>query len=137
MATAPKKLNIIAIVCERSVNFDKKLNEQNQIKECPNVTVIKVPCSGQIQPSMIEAPLKAGADGVITTGCRIGDCYYREGNKFLRERLLGERQPKLRATVDRKRLQAYWLSALEFGQFTQMASSFSAYLETYEPATTG
>ncbi|MEZ4574031.1 MAG: hydrogenase iron-sulfur subunit [Vampirovibrionales bacterium] len=74
---------------------------------------------------------------MITTGCRIGDCYYREGNKFLRERLLGERQPKLRATVDRKRLQAYWLSALEFGQFTQMASSFSAYLETYESATTG
>jgi coenzyme F420-reducing hydrogenase delta subunit len=132
MATQNKKLNIIAIVCERSVNFDKKLNEHSQVKDCPNVTVVKVPCSGQIQPSMIEAPLKQGADGVITTGCRIGDCYYREGNKFLRDRLLGTRQPKLRASVDRKRLQAYWLSALEFGQFTEMADSFSDFLGSYE-----
>lgn len=126
-----KRLKVIALVCERSVNFDHKLSECGALNDCPDVTVIKVPCSGQIQPSMIEGPLKQGADGIITTGCRIGDCHYREGNKFLKERLLGTRQPKLRATADRKRIQAYWLSALEYGQFKDMASSFVQFLSTY------
>jgi F420-non-reducing hydrogenase iron-sulfur subunit len=129
-----KKLKIVALVCERSVKFDGHLDDSNCMIDCPDINVIKVPCSGQIQPSMIEGSLKKGADGVITTGCRIGDCHYREGNKFLKARLLGERQPKLRPTVDRKRLQAYWLSALEYNRFREMADDFVRFLQTYEPA---
>jgi F420-non-reducing hydrogenase iron-sulfur subunit len=132
--SAKKKLKVIALVCERSVNFKDKLDASKCLVDCPEVHVIQVPCSGQIQPLMIEGALKDGADGVITTGCRIGDCHYREGNKFLRDRLLGERQPKLRAAVDRKRIQAYWLSALEFTQFRDYADSFVKFLADYTPA---
>ena len=109
-----KKMKIIALTCERSVNFNDKLDQSSCLVDCPEVHLIQLPCSGQIQPIMIESALKQGADGVITTGCRIGDCHYREGNKFLKERLLGERQPKLKATADRKRILALWLSALEY-----------------------
>ncbi len=128
-----KKLKVIALVCERSVNFKDKLDSDKCLSDCSAVQVIQVPCSGQIQPAMIDTALKQGADGVITTGCRIGDCHYREGNKFLKARLLGERQPKLRASVDRKRIQAYWLSALEFHRFHEMASDFVKFLDSYEP----
>lgn len=128
-----KKLKVVALVCERSVNFKDKLDKDRCMSDCPEVRVIQVPCSGQIQPIMIETALKEGADGVITTGCRIGDCHYREGNKFLRARLLGERQPKLRASVDRKRIQAYWLSALEYQRFRDYADGFVRFLQTYTP----
>lgn len=128
-----KKLKVIALVCERSVNFKDKLDSAACMSDCPEVRVITVPCSGQIQPVMIESALKQGADGVITTGCRIGDCHYREGNKFLKARLLGERQPKLKPTVDRKRLHAYWLSALEYQRFREMATDFVQFLQTYAP----
>ena len=130
-----KKLKVIALVCERSVNFKDKLDASKCLTDCPEVTVLQVPCSGQIQPVMIETALKQGADGVITTGCRIGDCYYREGNKFLMARLVGERQPKLRATVDRKRLQAYWLSGLEYYRFRDLADDFVKFLHAYSPET--
>ncbi len=130
-----RKLKVVALVCERSVDFKDKLDNAHYMSECPDVNVIQLPCSGQIQPAMIEAALKGGADGIITTGCRIGDCHYREGNKFLRARILGERQPKLRASVDRKRLQAYWLSALEYHRFKEMAGEFVEFLSGYQPET--
>jgi len=120
----PKKIRIIALVCERSVNFENHLDQSDCLKSCDSVKVLKVPCSGLIQPAMIEGALKQGAAGVITTGCRIGDCYYREGNKFLKERLEGLRPPKLKPAVDRKKIKAYWLSALELEQFSQMAKTF-------------
>lgn len=128
-----KKLKVIALVCERSVNFSDKLDGDKCLKDCPEVTVLQLPCSGQIQPIMIETALKEGAAGVITTGCRIGDCHYREGNKFLKARLVGERQPKLRASVDRKRIHAYWLSALEYYKFRDMADDFVKFLGGYAP----
>lgn len=128
-----KKLKVMALVCERSVNFKDKLDAANNLLDCPEVHVIALPCSGQIQPIMIETALKQGADGVITTGCRIGDCHYREGNKFLKARLLGERQPKLKSTVDRKRVQAYWLSALEYQRFRTMADNFVQSLQSDKP----
>ena len=125
MSTMPKKLKLIALVCERSVDFQGHLNESNCLKACDDdVSVIKVPCSGIIQPAMLEGALKAGADGVIATGCRIGDCYYREGNKFLKERLEGTRSPKLKPAVDKSKIRAYWLSAIEYGQFKQMTQEF-------------
>lgn len=129
-----KKLKVIALVCERSVNFSGHLDENQCLRTCDDVRVVQVPCSGIIQPSMIEASFKGGADGVITTGCRIGDCYYREGNKFLKERLEGTRPPKLKPTTDRKKLRAYWLSALELNDFSSMAQSFVSDLQAADAA---
>lgn len=115
---------IIGIVCERSVDLNDRLDENGYMLDDPNVKIIKVPCSGMIQPLMIEAGLKAGADGVFCTGCRMGDCHYREGNKFLRERLVGERMPKLKPSVDKRRVQAYWLSAVEYDKLQEMVGDF-------------
>src|SRR5690606_13096630 len=118
------KVKMVGIVCERSVDLTDKLDENGFMKDNPDVKIVKVPCSGQIQPIMIEAGLKKGADGVFCTGCRIGDCHYREGNKFLKERLMGKRMPKLKPTVDKRRVQAYWLSALEYDKFKDLIEDF-------------
>ncbi|MBY0405253.1 MAG: hydrogenase iron-sulfur subunit [Cyanobacteria bacterium] len=115
---------MIGIVCERSVDLDGHLDANNMMNDDPTVKIIKVPCSGHIQPIMLETALKLGADGVFATGCRMGDCHYREGNKFLRERLLGERMPKLKPNVDKKRVRAFWLSALEYNRFKEEVCQF-------------
>ena len=116
---------VISIVCERSVDFTDKLTESGYLKDVPNNKVIKVPCSGMIQPIMIETALKKGAVGVIAMGCRMGDCHYREGNKFLRERLLGTRMPKLKPNVDKQRVQGFWLSAVEYDKYLDMTQQFN------------
>jgi F420-non-reducing hydrogenase iron-sulfur subunit len=123
---------IIGIVCERSVDFTGHLDENDCLKDDPSVKIIKVPCSGQIQPVMLETALKKGARGTFALGCRMGDCHYREGNKFCRERLLGKRMPKLKPSVDKKRVQAYWLSALEYEMLAKMVMEFSQSCDTLE-----
>jgi coenzyme F420-reducing hydrogenase delta subunit len=85
-----------------------------------------------IQPLMIEAALKGGADGVVVTGCQLGDCYYREGNKMIRERLLGERPPGLKKAIDRRRVIGLWLQRLQPQRFIDEVKNFSAYVSTLE-----
>ncbi len=120
---------VITLICERAVTLDPVMDSSGKLKDDPNVSVVKFPCSGMIQPLMVEAALKAGASGVIVCGCQIGDCYYREGNRMIRERLLGERPPGLKKTVDRRRVIALWLSRPQTNKFVSEAKEFIAYLK--------
>lgn len=115
---------VIGIVCERSVDFEGKLDENGYLLDNPAVKIIPVPCSGHIQPIMLETALKNGAAGTFALGCRMGDCHYREGNKFCRERLVGARMPKLKPNVDKRRVQGYWLSAVEYDKLRDMVAEF-------------
>jgi coenzyme F420-reducing hydrogenase delta subunit/quinol-cytochrome oxidoreductase complex cytochrome b subunit len=65
-------------------------------------------CAAQLPPSFVEYALRAGADGVLVTGCRDGDCRYRLGNRWTEERLAALREPHLRAAVPRERLRIAW-----------------------------
>src|SRR5271156_2366699 len=117
---------VITLICERSCDLDAAIDANGQLKDVPEVKVVKLPCSGMIQPLMIEAAMKAGATGVIVTGCQLGDCYYREGNRMIRDRLLGERPPGLKKTIDRRRVVALWLSKLQRQRFLSEAKEFIA-----------
>lgn len=88
------------------------------------VKLITLPCAGMINPSWIDAALSAGADGVFICGCQTGDCHYRLGNKWLEERLIGERLPILRQTIDRSLLRVYWHSALQTGDLLAEIKAF-------------
>jgi coenzyme F420-reducing hydrogenase delta subunit len=125
---ADSKQKVVTLICERSCDLDASLDATGHLKEVSEVSVVKFPCSGMIQPLMIEAAMKSGATGVIVTGCQIGDCYFREGNRMIRERLIGDRPPGLKKTVDRKRVIALWLSRPQTGRFISEAKSFVAQL---------
>jgi F420-non-reducing hydrogenase iron-sulfur subunit len=125
--------SVISLVCERAADLGSICDAQGAVKDVPGLHVIKLPCSGMIQPLMIEGAMKSGAEGVIVMGCQIGDCYYREGNKMIRERLLGERQPGLKKTVDRRRVVALWLSRVQTKQFLSEAKEFVAHVRALPP----
>ncbi len=118
------EIKLIGIVCERSVDLTDRLDENGCLKEDATVKIIQVPCSGLIQPIMMETALKNGAQGCFATGCRMGDCHYRDGNRFLQHRLEGTRMPKLKPSVDKERVEAYWLSALEYEKLKHLIDEF-------------
>jgi coenzyme F420-reducing hydrogenase delta subunit len=124
------KTKIITLICERSVDLNQQLDDKGCLIADPHVQIVKFPCSGMIQPLMIEAALKAGASGVIVCGCQIGDCYYREGNRMIRERLLGDRPPGLKKTVDRRRVIGLWLSRPQTGRFISEAREFVSFVNS-------
>jgi coenzyme F420-reducing hydrogenase delta subunit/ferredoxin len=74
----------------------------------PSTAAIALPCTGMLPPSFVEYALRSGADGVLVTGCREGDCEYRLGNRWTDERFAGGREPHLRASVPRARLRVLW-----------------------------
>ena len=81
--------------------------------ERPDTAVISLLCAGQLPPSFIDYALRSGADGVIVTGCAEDGCYYRHGNTWTAQRIAGEREPHLRVSVPRDRLQVVWAAADE------------------------
>jgi coenzyme F420-reducing hydrogenase delta subunit/ferredoxin len=89
-------LKIIVFGCEHGLNV-KRL-------ESDDTRGVKLLCSGMLPPTLVEYALKQGADGVMVTGCRHNDCYFRFGNRWTRLRFAGERKPGLRGRAERERI---------------------------------
>ncbi|HEX9302794.1 MAG TPA: hydrogenase iron-sulfur subunit [Casimicrobiaceae bacterium] len=74
-----------------------------------HTATVSLLCAAQLPPSFVEYALRAGADGVLVTGCRDGDCTYRLGNRWTAERLAGTRAPRLRTAVPKDRVRIAWV----------------------------
>ncbi|MBF0134652.1 MAG: hydrogenase iron-sulfur subunit [Magnetococcus sp. DMHC-1] len=91
---------ILVYGCDHAADLD--------LLRSPGIEVISLPCTGMLPPSFLDYALSQGAEGVVVTGCRSGDCYYRLGNKLVEERLAGSRDPKLFTRTDRSRILVSW-----------------------------
>ncbi len=89
-----------------------------------NLTVVKVMCSGRVDPQSVLKAFREGADGVMVLGCHPGDCHYKEGNyKALRRMKLFE---KLLAQfgIEKERFKLDWVSASEGEKFSKVTTDF-------------
>lgn len=77
----------------------------------PDVAVLPLICIGQLPPSFIEYAIRGGASGIFIAGCGGGDCRFRLGERWLRERLAGAREPHLRRSVPHQRVHVAWCGA--------------------------
>jgi F420-non-reducing hydrogenase iron-sulfur subunit len=104
---------IVAIFCNWCTYLAADLAGTSRIKYAPNVRVVRVMCSGRIDPQFVFEAFAKGADGVFIGGCHPGDCHYQEGNyKALRRyRLLKRVLVGMGIEEDRFRLE--WISASE------------------------
>jgi F420-non-reducing hydrogenase iron-sulfur subunit len=79
----------------------------------PNIRIIRMLCSGRMDPQFVLDALSKGADGVLIGGCHPGDCHYSEGNyKNLRRYTLLKRMIK-EYGIDERRIRLEWISASE------------------------
>jgi F420-non-reducing hydrogenase iron-sulfur subunit len=104
---------IVAFFCNWCTYTAADLAGVSRMKYAANVRVIRVMCSGRIDPQFIFDAFAKGADGVLIGGCHPNDCHYAEGNyKMLRRaRLLRRALADLGIEEDRFRLE--WISAAE------------------------
>ncbi len=91
---------------------------------------IAILCAAQVPPSFVEYALRAGADGVLVTGCRDGDCTYRLGNRWTEERLAALREPHLRPAVPRDRVRIAWTGCDDINPLRDALASFRTDLAT-------
>jgi quinol-cytochrome oxidoreductase complex cytochrome b subunit/coenzyme F420-reducing hydrogenase delta subunit/Pyruvate/2-oxoacid:ferredoxin oxidoreductase delta subunit len=74
----------------------------------PSTAVLQLECAGMLPPSFIEYAFRLGADGVVISGCRESDCEFRLGDKWVQNRMSGNREPRLRAAAPRERIAIVW-----------------------------
>ena len=92
----------------------------------PNIRVIRVMCSGRVDPSFILKAINDGVDGVLVSGCHIGDCHYISGNEHTKERF--ERLHRILITqlgIEPKRVRLEWVSASEGKRWAEIIKEFT------------
>ncbi|MBU4492623.1 MAG: hydrogenase iron-sulfur subunit [Euryarchaeota archaeon] len=125
---------IVAFCCNWCSYAGADLTGVSRYQYPPNIYIIKVMCSGRIEPSYILRAFEHGADGVLVTGCHIGECHYVFGNEKCQKRV--EMTSKLLETlgIDPRRLRLEWISAAECAKFADVVTGFVEDLKKLEPS---
>ena len=71
---------IIGFLCNWCSYTGADLAGTSRMKSAPNLRIIRLMCSGRVDPSFILRAFQLGADGILVLGCHPGDCHYQEGN---------------------------------------------------------
>ncbi len=104
---------IVAFFCNWCTYTAADLAGVSRLKYSANVRVIRVMCSGRVDPQFVLDALAKGADGVLIGGCHIGDCHYVEGNVRTLSRLQMLKRLLHDMGIEEKRLRIEWISASE------------------------
>ena len=102
---------IVAFFCNWCTYTAADLAGTSRLSYPPNIKIIRMMCSGMVDPKYILKALLEGADGVIVSGCNPGDCHYINGNYKARRRvkLIKEILPRFGFEPERVRLT--WIAA--------------------------
>ncbi|WP_417913720.1 hydrogenase iron-sulfur subunit [Candidatus Electronema sp. JM] len=117
---------IIGFTCNWCSYRAADLAGTTRLKYAPNVRLVRLMCSGRIDPTFVMKALSSGADGVLITGCHPGECHYIKQNyKALRRHLLLQRLLK-GLGIAPERIRLVWVSAAEG---TKWASTINSFVE--------
>ena len=99
----------------------------------PNIRIIRVPCSGRVDPLFILKAFQQGADGVLVAGCHPGDCHYSEGNYYARRRYAVMHQLMDFAGIEKARVRLDWVSASEGAKWARVVNEFTESVKKLGP----
>jgi F420-non-reducing hydrogenase iron-sulfur subunit len=98
-----------------------------------NIRIIRVPCSGRVDPLFVMKAFQDGADGVMVLGCHPGDCHYQQGNYYAQRRYAIMHRLLEFTGIDSERLVVDWVSASEGKRFATVVSDFTAQVRELGP----
>jgi len=117
-------IRVVAFLCNWCSYAGADKAGANLLAVPPELSVIRVMCSGRVEPTMILEAFQKGADGVMVLACHPGDCHYKEGNirAFCRAELLQRMMTQLGVHPDRFMLD--YVSAAEADKFSLITTEF-------------
>ncbi len=104
---------IVAFFCNWCTYTAADLAGVSRMKHAPNVRIIRVMCSGRVDPQFVLEAFAKGADGVLIGGCHFGDCHYSEGNYKAARRIRMLKRMLKEMGVEEDRFRLEWISASE------------------------
>jgi F420-non-reducing hydrogenase iron-sulfur subunit len=126
---------IIGFLCNWCSYTGADLAGTSRLQYPPNIRIIKVMCSGRVNPQFVLKALQEGADGVLVSGCHPGDCHYIEGNYHAKRKLSLLRGLMEFVGVEPERFQVSWVSASEGKKFSEVVTNFTNRIKELGPQT--
>lgn len=116
---------IIAFLCNWCSYTGADLAGISRIQWDPSVSIVRVMCSGRMDPTFVAKAFQLGADGVIISGCHPGDCHYQEGNYKTLRRVHLMKRLIAGFGINPDRLRLVWVSASEGDQWAETANDMA------------
>jgi F420-non-reducing hydrogenase iron-sulfur subunit len=133
MAEAEFEPRIIAFLCNWCTYTGADLAGTSRIQYPPNIRIIRLMCSGGLDPVYVAKALLEGADGVLIGGCHPGDCHYQSGNYKARRRVAILHSILEQMGFDSERVWLRWISASEGQYFADTVTEMVAALKAKGP----
>lgn len=111
------KPRILAFCCNWCTYAGADLAGLNRMQYPADVRLLRVPCSGRVNPQFVLKALQGGCDGVLVCGCHPGDCHYTSGNYYAKRRMMLYKRLLEYTGLEPDRFQIRWISGSEAGKF--------------------
>ncbi len=129
-----RELKIVGFLCNWCSYGGADTAGVGRFTQPTDLRIVRMPCTGRVDPLFVLKALLGGADGVIVSGCHPNDCHYNEGNFYARRRLevLKRFLPVL--GIDPRRFEYTWVSASEGLRWKEVVTKFTARIHEVGPA---
>lgn len=127
--------NIIGFLCSWCSYAGADLAGTSRIQYPHNVKIIKVMCSGRVNPMYIINAFQQGADGVLVSGCHPGDCHYTHGNYLARRRIATIKKLLEFLGIEPDRVRMTWVSAAEGRKYADVVRELTDDIKKLGPMT--
>ena len=134
MAEAEFEPIIVAFCCNWCSYAGADLAGTSRFEYPPNVRIIRVMCTGRIDPTFVLSALRWGADGVLIAGCHPGDCHYVKGNYMMERRFDFLKEVLNHLGIEPDRLRLEWVSAGEGGKFAALIRDMTRVVKDLGPS---
>ena len=125
---------IVSFLCNWCSYTGADLAGTSRLKYAHNIRIIRMMCSGRVDPTFVLESFKKGADGVLICGCHPGDCHYHEGNYKCLRRYKLIKKYITQMGIEPERLHLEWISASEGKQFAGLVDSFTERIRELGPS---
>ncbi len=124
---------IVAFLCNWCSYAGADLAGMSRLAYPAAIKIIRVPCSGRVDPMFVLKSFEQGADLVLVSGCHPGDCHYTSGNYHARRKLLAFRELMTFLGIDPRRFKISWVSAAEGAKWASLVTEITAEARTLGP----
>lgn len=127
---------IVAFLCNWCSYAGADLAGMSRFSYPASIRIIRLPCSGRVDPMFILKSFQRGADMVLVSGCHPGDCHYTSGNFHARRKLQALRELLGFLGIDKRRFKMSWVSAAEGSKWSALVSDITKEARQLGPFTT-
>jgi F420-non-reducing hydrogenase iron-sulfur subunit len=125
---------IVAFCCNWCSYAGADLAGVSRFQYPPTARIIRVMCSGRLEPQFVLRAFELGADGVLVAGCHLGECHYISGNERAKLQVAKTQELLDVLGVDSRRLHLEWISASEGIKFAKTMDEFTKLLIELGPS---